>query len=347
MRDWEKTLIAEGASIREALQVIDAMRIGLVVDDGRRLKGSVTDGDIRRGLLRSVSLDDPVSSVMNVRPHTAAAHLTRAEIRAMPEAAAYRFIPVVDAGGRVVGVEGVVSAVSPEVKSNRVVLMAGGLGKRLRPLTETIPKPMLKVGSRPLLETILMHIAEQGFRHFFISVNYKGEIVRDHFGDGSRWNVSVRYIEESKRMGTAGALSLLPDRPSEPIVVMNGDLLTKVDLLHLLDFHAEHGAAATMCVREYDFQVPFGVVNFDGSKILGVEEKPVQRFFVNAGIYVLDPSVLDMVSEDEFLDMPSLFNRLVAAGHEAAVFPIREYWADIGRMDDLLRANGEFDEVFS
>lgn len=347
MKDWEKTLIQETASIREALQVIDAMRIGLVTDANRRLLGSVTDGDIRRGLLRSVSLDDPVITVMNVNPHTASAHLTRAEIRALPEASSFRFIPLVDGEGRVVGIEGVVTALSPESKRNLVVLMAGGLGQRLRPLTESVPKPMLKVGSRPLLETILMHIAEQGFGRFFISVNYKGEIVKEHFGTGARWNVRIDYLEEDRRMGTAGALSLLPLRPDEPFVVMNGDLLTKVDLLHLLDYHVEQGAEATMCVREYDFQVPFGVVNIHNDRIISIEEKPVQKFFVNAGIYILNPSVLDMVPKDEFLDMPSLFNRLIADGQTTAVFPIREYWADIGRLDDLMRANGEFDEVFS
>ncbi|MBR9973734.1 nucleotidyltransferase family protein [Magnetospirillum sulfuroxidans] len=346
MKNWESALIPEGIAIREALKVIDTARIGLVVDADRRLLGTVTDGDIRRGILRSISLHDPVDQVMNATPFTASATLSRAEIRAMPAAGKYRFVPVIDSHGCVVGLEGVVTTVSPQIRSNLVVLMAGGLGKRLRPLTESTPKPMLQVGSRPLLETILIHIAEQGFNQFLISVNYKAEMVKDHFGDGRQWNAEIRYLEETREMGTAGALSLLPEVPTEPIIIMNGDLLTKIDLLHLLDYHAEHGSMATMCVREYDFQVPYGVVHIDGHRIKSIEEKPIHRFFVNAGIYVLSPEVLFLVDKDEFLDMPRLFDRLISRSLPSAVFPIREYWMDIGLPDDYHQANREFDTVF-
>ena len=347
MIDWQRTVIASDCSIRDALAVIDQMRIGVVVDQDGRLVGTVTDGDVRRGLLRSVSLDEPVTAVVNAKPHVAQAAMTRAEIAATPEAQTYRFIPVVDDNGRVVGLHGFVTSVSPQERTNAVVLMAGGLGKRLRPLTDDTPKPMLQIGARPLLETILLHIAEQGFRRFYFSVNYRAEMVKDHFGNGERWNVSVRYLEETQQMGTAGALSLLPERPTEPFVVMNGDLLTKVDIEHLLDYHNEHKSVATMCVREYDIQVPFGVLTIDGNRILGIEEKPTHKFFVNAGIYVFSPEVLDLIEEDEYLDMPSLFQRMVDLDMKTVAFPIREYWMDIGRIDDFRRANSEFGEVFS
>jgi dTDP-glucose pyrophosphorylase len=347
MKDWRAALVSPDTPIKDVLQVIDAVRIGVVVDGDRRLLGTITDGDIRRGLLRQLSLDQPVSAIMHTTPHVASARLSRAEIRQLPEASLFRFLPVVDDDNQVVGLEGVVAMVSPQLSSNLVVLMAGGKGTRLRPLTETVPKPMLKVGARPLLETILLHIAEQGFNHFLISVNYHAEMITQHFESGRRWNVDIAYLHEDRQLGTAGALSLIRERPDKPFVVMNGDLLTKVDLLHLLDYHAETNALATMCVREYDLQVPYGVVNIEANRIRSIEEKPVHRFFVNAGIYVFSPEVLDLIKPDTDLDMPALFDRIIETGNRPAVFPIREYWLDIGKLDDFHRANVEFSEVFS
>jgi NDP-sugar pyrophosphorylase family protein len=218
-------------------------------------------------------------------------------------------------------------------RPNWVVLMAGGLGTRLRPLTEDCPKPMLPVGGKPILESILESFVEQGFRRFFFSVNYKAEMVQDHFGDGSRWGVRIDYLHEDRRLGTAGALSLLDDRPDAPLVVMNGDLLTRASFDKLLDFHYAQSATATMTVRDYDFQVPYGVVKIDGTQIVSIEEKPVQKFFVSAGIYVLSPSVFDM---------PSLFSRLINEGQKVAAYPLKEYWLDIGRIEEFERAQREW-----
>lgn len=346
MKDWQRTLIPKTTSIRAALPVIDAMRIALVVDAEHQLLGTITDGDVRRGLLRQVSLEDTVDRIMNVSPFVASASIPRSEIRSMPEAVTYRFIPVLDKAGRVTGLEGFVTSLSPQSQPNLVVLMAGGVGKRLRPLTADMPKPMLQIGSRPLLETILLQTIAQGFSNFLISVNYRADIVEAHFGDGKRWQVEIGYLKEDHEMGTAGALALLPTRPAEPLVVMNGDLLTKVDLVHLLDYHQEHRAAATMCVREYEFQIPFGVVNVEDNAIRSIEEKPVQRCFINAGIYVLNPEVLDLAAQKGRLDMPALFQEIIARKMTTAVFPIREYWMDIGRMDDFARANSEFGDIF-
>ena len=230
---------------------------------------------------------------------------------------------------------------------NWVVLMAGGLGSRLNPMTKTTPKPLLKVGEKPLLETIVEKFTHQGFRRFFISVNYKGEMVKRHFGDGSRWNADIRYLEEDERLGTAGALGLLPNAPTLPVIVMNGDVLTNVNFRSLLEFHEEQDARATMAVREYDFQVPFGVVDLEGARVLNIEEKPVHRFFVNAGIYVIESEVLESVPPNVHLDMPDLFRRLLGDGMKTAAFPIREYWLDIGHLDDLEQANREFPHEIS
>ena len=249
--------------------------------------------------------------------------------------------------GRVIGVELLEELIRPRERDNWVVLMAGGLGTRLSPLTNDRPKPMLNVGNKPLLETIIENFVEQGFHRFFISVNYMAGMIKDHFADGGRWGAQIHYLEEDRKLGTAGALSLLPEPPTAPVLVMNCDLLTKVNFRHLLDFHLEHRAQGTMCVREYDFQVPYGVVRLDRQRIAGIDEKPVQRFFVNAGIYVLEPEALHHVPADTFFDMPSLFERLIAEGQEAAAFPIREYWLDIGQLADYDRANGEFAGLFT
>lgn len=343
MHSWKQTLVLATASIHEAIQVLDesAMQIVLVVDAGGQLLGTITDGDIRRGILKGIALQDDVGKIMNRQPTVARADQGREQILANMQTKLLHRIPVLDEAGRVVGIELLEDLIQPHEKENWVVLMAGGLGTRLRPLTQDCPKPMLKVGNQPLLQTILENFREYGFRKFFISVNYMADMVKDYFGDGSKFGVEIRYLEETERLGTAGALSLLPEKPQLPILVMNGDVLTKVNFRHLLDFHLEHQAMATMGVREYDFQVPYGVVRIDHHRITGIDEKPIHRFFVNAGIYVLEPGALEQIPPG-FYDMPTLFEKLIAAGQESAVFPVREYWLDIGQMADYERANGEF-----
>ncbi len=349
MKDWKSTLIAPDATLREAIQTIDngALQIALVVDGGRRLLGTVTDGDLRRAILKGFGLDQPVQTIMNPRPTVARAEHDISQVLADMQRKQIHRVPVVDDEGRVIGVELLEELIRPSERDNWVVLMAGGLGTRLSPLTNDRPKPMLNVGNKPLLETIIENFVEQGFHRFFISVNYMAGMIKDHFADGSRWGAQIHYLEEDRKLGTAGALSLLPEPPTSPFLVMNGDLLTKVNFRHLLDFHREHRAQATMCVREYDFQVPYGVVRLDGQRIAGIDEKPVQRFFVNAGIYVLEPEALQLVPRDTFFDMPSLFEKLIAENRETAAFPIREYWLDIGQLADYDRANGEFAGVFA
>lgn len=348
MEKWMNILVSPSTSILKAIEIIDAgaRQLALVVDENNRLLGTVTDGDIRRGLLKGKLLSDPVSTVMNGYPTVASPYDARENILALMKVRQLHQIPVVDEDGRVIHVEMLNELLRPTLKDNWVVLMAGGLGTRLQPLTHNCPKPLLKVGNKPLLETILLNFIEHGFHRFYISVNYKAEMIKQHFGDGSRWNVRIEYIHEERSLGTAGALSLLPEKPTLPLFVMNGDLLTKVNFEQLLDFHITYRAKGTMCVREYDFQVPYGVVKADRHKMIAIEEKPVQRFFVNAGIYVLDPSALDMIPANEFFDMPRLFEELMKQGDQTIVFPIREYWLDIGRMTDFEKANIEFAEVF-
>lgn len=318
-------------------------QICLVVDGDRHLLGTVTDGDIRRRILKGQPLDAPVTEVMNARPIVGNPKDDRTRLLDSLRARQLKQLPIVDHDGRVVGLETLDHLASPNpVRDNWVVLMAGGLGTRLRPLTEHAPKPLLRVGNRPILETILLGFVKQGFHRFYISVNYKAEMVKAHFDDGDRWGVTIRYLEEDRRLGTAGALTLIEDLPELPLIVSNGDLLTKVDFNSMLDFHDSHGAEATMGVREYDLEVPFGVVQMDQADIVAIEEKPVQRFFVNAGLYVIGPSALPRIPRGKVYDMPTLFGDLISAGGRTVAFPIREYWLDIGRMSDLERAKLDY-----
>jgi dTDP-glucose pyrophosphorylase len=348
VKGWNRSLVLPHNSIRETIQIIDhsTLQIALVVDNNQRLLGTVTDGDIRRAILRGISLENNVETIMNSNPLSVRLDEDQKQIFRMMQLKRLRHIPIVDDEGRVQGIKLWDELIEEQINDNWVILMAGGLGSRLQPLTNDCPKPLLKIGSKPILETILESFIEYGFHNFYISVNYRADMIKDYFGDGSRWGVHIRYIHEDKRMGTAGALSLLPEQPTKPIFVMNGDILTKVNFQQLLDFHNEHEVSATMCVREYDFQVPYGVVKMDKHRLMAIEEKPVQHFFVSAGIYVLDPNVLQFIPPDKFYDMPSLYDFLIKQNYEAAAFPIREYWLDIGRMDDFERATGEFQEVF-
>jgi dTDP-glucose pyrophosphorylase/predicted transcriptional regulator len=348
MNRWKEILISPDITIIKAIEIIDtsSLQIALVVNDTGKLLGTVTDGDIRRAILKGVALANPVSTIMYCEPTIAYGHESREAIIATMKTKQLRQIPLVDEAGCVIGLDVWDDIVNTPKRENLVFLMAGGLGSRLGELTRDCPKPLLHVGNKPVLETILENCKEYGFSRYCISVNYKADMLKEYFGDGSRWGIDIEYIEENKRLGTAGALSLLPERPSLPLLVMNSDVLTKINFKHLMDFHEEHTSVATMCVREYDFQVPYGVVKIDNQKLQGIEEKPVHRFFVSAGINVLNPDVLNFVPKGEYFDMPSLFEKMLKQKIDTSVFPIHEYWLDIGKIDDYERANGEYSGVF-
>ena len=348
-KDTLKALtISRDVSIRDAIATIDRSRrqIALVVDPDGKLVATVTDGDVRRGILRGDDLDGPVSQVMHVSPTVVREGENDSEVRRLIRERKLQHVPVIDAAGRLTDLATVDELFGVAPRDTRVVLMAGGLGTRLRPLTEKIPKPMLPVGGKPLLEQILGVFVDQGFQRISISVNYRKEMVQDHFGDGSKFGVEIDYIEEDEPMGTAGALSLLKERPTRPFIVMNGDLLVSLRFDRLLKFHKEMSAVGTMVVREYEYQVPYGVVRADGDLMTGIEEKPVERYFVNGGIYVLSPEAFEAIPEGKALDMPALLTNLKDSQQRVAVFPMSEYWRDIGRIDDLEAARTEFDTIF-
>ncbi len=348
MHSVENVTFNENASIRDVLKIIDsgAMKIALAIDENSRLLGTVTDGDIRRALLQGLELDAPVAPIVQRNPKVCGINESKEKILQKVLGKKIYHLPVIDEHGRLVGIEDIEELIKPEQKTNPVVIMAGGLGSRLRPLTKDIPKPMLHVGNRPILETIVENFKKYGFTDLLFSVNYKAEVLKAYFGNGDALGVNIEYIHEEKRLGTAGALSLMKERLVESFFVMNGDLLTNVNFEHLLDFHFSNNAAATMAVREYDFQVPYGVVNINETDIVSIEEKPIQKFFVNAGIYMLEPSVLSFIPENTYYDMPTLFEKLIEHGEKTVSFPIREYWLDIGRFEELDKARGEYYQVF-
>ncbi|MBF0184240.1 MAG: nucleotidyltransferase family protein [Magnetococcales bacterium] len=347
-RSWRSVLVRPQATILETIQVIDrgAMRVALVVDEHDRLLGVVTDGNIRRGLINQIGLQESVSRVMNPQPITVQVTDAREQVLALMNAREIEHLPVLDSRGVLVGLELLQELTLPTAKENWVVLMAGGLGSRLGSITRECPKPLLRVGPKPILEVILESFLQYGFRRFYLSVNYKKQMIQEYFGNGSAWGAEIRYVEESERMGTAGSLSLLPEQPTQPFFVMNGDLLTRIHFQHILDFHATHQAQATLCVRRVEQTIPFGVVEMEQHRLLAIEEKPTHHYFVNAGIYVLDPQVLPLIPKGHYLDMPDLFRKVIANGQTAVAFPFLDYWLDIGQMGDYDRARQEYEQIF-
>jgi len=341
--------ISPSTSIRNALKIIDhgAMKIALVMDTADVLIGTLTDGDIRRGLLKGLDMDDQIKDIYNHSPITC--RITDSKEKIIQTAVSRRLyqIPLLNEKRQVVKLAEIDHLIRKEKHSNTIVLMAGGMGKRLRPLTQNTPKPMLQVGGRPIIETLISRLQQQGFSNIIISINYRGDQIKEYFGDGRKFGVSINYIEENQKMGTAGSLGLLNQAPKTPIMVMNGDILTNVNFENLLDFHEQANATDTMCIREYGLEVPYGVVRLNKNNIIAIEEKPVQQFFVNAGIYVLNPEALEIIPENQAIDMTQVFEKLVSQNQVTVSFPIREFWMDIGKLEDYNRANNEYYRIFN
>ena len=345
--NWREALLSSCASIRDAIRCLNdnALQIVIIVDAQDAMIGSVTDGDIRRALIRGETLDASIRNIMCTDFRTLPEKASHDEALALMRKEALQQIPVLDNKGRVRDLFLLEELVKPAKVTNPVVIMAGGEGRRLRPLTKDCPKPMLHVGGKPMLEIILEQCIEAGFQEFYLSVNYLKDKIKEYFNNGARWNVNIEYLEEQQPLGTGGALSLLPRKFSEPLLVLNGDVLTRVDYGKLLKFHSEQQATATLCVREHSTQIPFGVVQMDDLDILTLEEKPVLNHHVNAGVYMLDPILLDLVPSGRFLDMPNLIESAINKRFRVCAFPIHEYWLDIGQPDTYERAYNEWYEV--
>lgn len=340
--------LLESRTIQDGMAAIEegGAQLALIVDAEGRLVGTLTDGDIRRALLRGALLTDPVGGVATRTPTVALSTDTDAQILAVMRAKGLHQIPVIDIDGRVVALSTIDEYLSVKERPNLVVVMAGGPGQRLGELTAKTPKPMLRVGSRPILETIIRNFISEGFRRFKFAVHYRADQIEEHFGDGAKLGVEIEYLREDRRLGTAGALSLLPTIPQEPILVTNADLLMKERFGRLLDLHLESGAEATMAIRTHEFRVPFGVIREQEGSITAIEEKPALSFSVNAGIYVLGRDVVSLIPKDAYVDMTTLFEMAIAKGLPVRCERIDGYWLDIGRLSDYERALVDFPEVF-
>ena len=341
----ETYLISTESTIRDVLACINRSEgIALVVDADRRLQGTVTDGDVRRAVLAGVNIQASVQRLFEQRdkaiypkPITAPQATPAIDLIDIMKAQGVRQIPLLDETGRVVDVAILEDLVNSYELPLKAVVMAGGFGKRLMPLTEDLPKPMLHVGGKPMLEHIVNQLQNSGIRKVHMTTHYKPEAIRDHFGTGQDFGLEIQYVNEDEPLGTAGALANL-DQSDEPMLVLNGDILTQVDFRAMLAFHREQKADLTVAVRQYDFQVPYGVMTCEGAKVLGVEEKPVYNFFVNAGIYMLEPHAHRSIPSGERFDMTDLIAKLTSTGGRVAAFPVVEYWMDIGQHVDYEQA---------
>ena len=346
MVEISKILVRANNSLREAIACIDqnAKGIALVVDKEDHLVGTVTDGDIRRAILAGMDLDLPLQALMEQRvslsyrgPVTAPAGTSDPELIRMMNEYGLHHIPIVDENGRVVDLASLDDLVKEYEIPLRAVVMAGGYGTRLHPLTEELPKPMLPVGDRPLLEWIIQQLSQAGIRRVNLTTHFKGDVIAQHFGNGQKFGVEICYVEESQPLGTAGALSLI-ESPTDPLLVINGDILTRVDFRAMADFHREQQADMTVAVKEHEFHVPYGVVDTNGVRITGISEKPVVRHFINAGIYLLNPEVCRSIPKGRPYDMPQLIRQLVMDKRRVVSFLVREYWLDIGKAEDYKQA---------
>jgi len=334
----EKCLVInESSGFYDAVKKLDENGDGVlpIIDKEGYFVGLVTDGDVRRAVLNKC-LD--LEHIVNKHPYKFSPNTTTDERISYLKRIKRRHLPIVDKKNKLVEIF-TLNSIDFRMMPNTVVIMAGGLGKRLGELTKTIPKPMLEVGNKPLLETILISFIDHGFHKFYISVNYKKEIIMDYFGDGSKWDVDIEYLIESKRLGTAGALSLIKENSIYPILITNGDVLTSLDYEKLLKHHIKQKAKITMCVREYEHIVPYGVIEVKGYEITSLLEKPKMVFNINTGVYVIDPNIIKSIPKDTFYDMTTLFDDLANNKQKRCAYLLKDYWIDVGQMSELSQAN--------
>jgi dTDP-glucose pyrophosphorylase len=340
---WRKAILPAHSTIQQVISNLDqvSIKIVLVVNEAGELEGTVSDGDIRRALLKGLDLNSLITNVIHRNALIVPPDMPREMVTRLMSVNKIQQIPVVNELRHIVGLHLWDEINTVPVRPNMVVIMAGGMGTRLRPHTESCPKPLLPVAGKPMLEHIIERAKLEGFSHFVLAVHYLGHMIEDHFGNGERMGVKIEYLHEQSPLGTAGALSLLSPRPAAAFVVTNGDVITDIRYGEILDFHIRQDAAATMAVRVHEWQHPFGVVQTSGIEIVGFEEKPVARSHINAGVYVLNPNALSVLNADSHCDMPTLFERLQAKATRTVAYPMHEPWLDVGRPDDLSRANIE------
>lgn len=341
----DRITVSDRAGFKDAILKINEEKSGiaLVVDGEACLIGVITDGDIRRAILKGITLEDQVTQAMTRNPVTARNNYSKGELFRMMVQHHISHIPVVDEKNRLLGIVYEDTLRRESLLTIPVVIMAGGLGTRLRPLTERVPKPMLKVNGKPMLEGIVERFRDLGVEEFYISVNYKGEVIEEHFKDGTAWRIKIRYLREKKRLGTAGSLSLLPRNFPTALIVVNADIVTDLDFRAIYQFHREHDPDITVAVKKVSYQVPYGTIEVEHGRIVSLSEKPHIKKYVNAGIYILEPRALPEVPVDQFFDMTDLINKLIAKGRLVSSYLISGAWVDVGQKKDYYQVNGNGD----
>ena len=338
---WRDSIVKINTPIKIAIERLNkvGIKIALVLDDDCRLLGTISDGDFRRGILSGLSMEDTVEKIMNKNPRTVSEGAGRLEILKVMTDTKILQIPIIDKNSFVVGLH-LWDDISVQAKySNIMVIMAGGKGSRLHPQTENRPKPMLLVAGIPILEHIIKRAQSQGFNHFIIAINYLGEIIEKYFKDGQKFGVKIEYLHEDVPLGTAGALSLLNSKPERAFIVTNGDVITDINYSDFLEYHTAQNAAATVAVHTHEFQIPYGVVQINGLEVESYEEKPIFSSLINAGVYALEPGILDFIKEPRYRDMPEILDISRDLKKKVIVYPLHESWIDIGRPIDLELAN--------
>jgi len=342
LKDLESCLVHVSQSLLEVLRALDrgGVEIALVVDDERRLRGLLTDGDVRRALLGGATLASNLGPYMSSRFSAVGLAASRTEVLDLMQARKIGQVPILDSAGCLVGLHLLHDMVGRPERPNRAVVMAGGRGTRLWPLTENLPKPMIPVAGRPILERLVLQLVGVGIRRIFLSINYLGHVIESHFGDGGRFGCHIEYLREDQPLGTGGALSLLPGPLADPLLVMNGDLVTQADVGALMDHHVEQAARITLGVRRYLHAVPFGCVDVDSGRVRSLEEKPTLTRLINAGIYAVNPEVVGRVPKGVSFPMTALLQDCLARGETVAAFEIEDDWIDVGQRQDYNRAAG-------
>jgi len=341
---WRQAILTTNATIKDAIENLNkvAIKIVLVVNKADELEGTISDGDIRRGLLKGLNVSSPIEKILHRNPFVVTSELSHQLILELMAANQVLQIPIVDKDRKIIGLHiWNEIATKPSLRKNIMVIMAGGKGTRLSPYTKDCPKPLLMVAGKPILEHIIERAKLDGFNHFVLAINYLGQMIEDYFGNGDRLNVEINYLREDFPLGTAGALSLLDPLPDIPLIVSNGDVITDIRYSELLDFHNRNDALATMSVRSHEWQHPFGVVETRGIEIVGFEEKPITRTYINAGVYVLNPEALNFLITNEYCDMPLLFERIKNKEYKTVAYPMHEPWLDVGKPIDLKLANDQ------
>ena len=335
--NWEKCLISDNCSIRDAILNIEksGYRISLVVDHKRVLLGTVTDGDIRRSVLKGINIDSNIKNIMHLDPIVVYKNNNPNDVAQLMNLKKIYQIPVLDENNIIIGLYLFDEIYSPKIINNPIIIMAGGFGTRMRPYTNDCPKPMLLVSGKPLLEHIIIKAKNLGFRNFYITIHYLGHIIKNYFGNGEKWNVHIEYLDEIEPLGTAGSISLISPFPKLPFIIINGDIITNINFIDLLEFHLKYSSDATMSVFKYDLQNPYGVIMTSGFNITNIYEKPVYSSYVNAGIYVLSPNIKSFLTPNERVDMTDLFKRLKESNLKTLAYPLIETWLDVGRPGDL------------